>query len=213
MLGYDEKSIERLKQENGRMAGQLSEAISIIENGTDYEKMHLLDVLKDGVPQCHLCNDTGYNRVSGDHAAHGDFCSCRIGAERHQRYDASWEPWDVNLRSSSDMGMPSWVCAPIRIHQELDEDSIEELPVEQYFDKREAQLRALTWQRELRWEAEQVTSLYLTQDELTGVIKSLEAIGSHPDKLSDWLEGLNATKVMKWMELLHHQLQNSEQED
>ena len=201
VLGYDEKSIQRLKQENGRMAGQLSEAISIIENGTDYEKTHLLGVLQDGMPKCHLCADTGYNRVSGDHAAHGDFCSCNKGAERHMSYEASWEPWDVILRRSSDMGMPSWVCAPIRQRKDLsdpeDEDCIQELPVEQYFDKREAQLRAITMERELNWEGPGILRLHITRNEVTLLVKFLE----------------EHCKDGSLEQLLLHQLQNSEQED
>jgi hypothetical protein len=201
VLGYDEKSIERLRQENGRMAGQLQEAISIVKDGTDYEKMHLLGILKDGVPKCHLCNDTGYNSVSGDHAMLGDFCSCQKGVERHWSYEASWEPWDVIVRKSSDMGVPTWVCAPIRQQKDLSdpetEDPIQELPVEQYFSEREARVRGLTWERELNWEGMGITRLYLTRDELTAIIKFHEEHFSADDMV----------------QLLLHQLQNSELED
>lgn len=178
MLGYDEKSNERLKQENDRMAGQLQEAISIVKNGSDYEKMHLLSILKDGVPKCHLCNDTGRNAVSGDHAMLDDFCpSCIKGAERHQSYEASYQPWEVIVRKSSEMSMPSWVCAPIRV--QIDGAEIDELPVEEYVGpwdaagERKAQLRALTWQRELNWDGQGCIYLHLTKDELAETIKFL----------------------------------------
>ena len=199
VTGYDEKSILRLKYENGRMAGQLSEAISIIKTGTDYEKTHLLGVLQDGVPMCHLCAGTGYNRVSGDHAMHGDFCSCQKGAERHMSYEASWEPWDVIVRKSTEMGMPSWVCAPIRIQRGGAE--IDELPVEEYIGpwdaagERNARMRATTLERILNWEGEQVTSLHLTRDELITIIRALTEIDNND------------------LKLLLSQLQNSDPED
>jgi len=177
MIGYDEKSNKRLKQENDRMAGQLQEAISIVKNGSDYEKMHLLSILRDGVPKCHLCNDTGYNSVSGDHAMLGDFCSCQKGAERHMSYEASWEPWDVIVRKSSEMGMPSWVCAPIRL--QIDGAEIDERPVEEHIgpwnaaSERKARICATTMERELNWDGQGCIYLHLTKDELAETIKFL----------------------------------------
>ncbi len=39
-----------LEEENGRMRGQIAEAIAILEDGTRYEKMPLVGILKDGLP-------------------------------------------------------------------------------------------------------------------------------------------------------------------
>ena len=35
--------------EVGRMRAQMAEAIAILENGTDYEKMHVVEILRDGL--------------------------------------------------------------------------------------------------------------------------------------------------------------------
>jgi len=41
--------IEELKLKNNQAKGQIQEAISILESGTDYEKLHLIAILKDGL--------------------------------------------------------------------------------------------------------------------------------------------------------------------
>lgn len=43
---YDE-----MKSREEMMRGQIAEAIAILESGTKYEKMHLVGILKDGLPK------------------------------------------------------------------------------------------------------------------------------------------------------------------
>lgn len=40
---------QQLESENGRMRAQIVEAIAILESGTDYERAHVVEILRDGV--------------------------------------------------------------------------------------------------------------------------------------------------------------------
>jgi len=46
---YQMYKIRHLKAENGNMKSQILEAISILESGTKYEKLHLIGILKQAI--------------------------------------------------------------------------------------------------------------------------------------------------------------------